>query len=211
MWGKRIKAVKYDIAKNDYYEHHEKENRFGASISVWWSFSPGGNLANGRSIAIGDADTGLKQAENGVLQAFVNNQRVTEWRTDKMRVQKPIMHEAPQSSKPYALTRKDYVNSMIHESDNDTKIRTKGGHDLIHLGNSKRVYIGHHQPWAINTFSVTSVANNENAKDMLAWLPNGTIIRGVSDSDIYMYFKGTTGDKMYRRFQKAGRLTLHRL
>ncbi len=162
-----------------------QEKNYGWGIEYDGSNMPWGSGA-------GSDHTALFRRNNG------SDHWVAKWRYNADAfIMKAPRKDWSQENRGDALTRKDYVNSMIYEnSNNDTKIRTKWGHDLIHLANDKKVYIGHLQPWAINTFIISSQAHQNDASSRLNWLPNYSIIPTIdTNGDLIRYTKDGNGKK----------------
>lgn len=60
------------------------------SIAVWFNGVPTGNLANGKSIVIGDSDTWFRQEWDWVIQWYANNQKIWDMRTAWFYIKKNV-------------------------------------------------------------------------------------------------------------------------
>jgi hypothetical protein len=66
----------------------------GGSVSVGGNVGLAGSLANGKAIAIGDADTGFRQNGDGVLETYCNNQLISQSTTTSHDFSKDLVTNA---------------------------------------------------------------------------------------------------------------------
>ena len=105
--------------------------------------APGNTFANGKALAIGDSDTGIRQNGDGVLELWANNQECIDINTTRAYFYKNIDMGGRNVVEVEDIGLRDRI---YHDDDTDTYIQ-------FHAGNQFRVVTGGGERFEVNNSS----------------------------------------------------------
>lgn len=91
--GKAADAEKLDGINSTQFARTDIEEVFTKSVGVG-NATPSGTFDNGKALAIGDSDTGLRQNGDGVLELWANNQNIATATTSTFKANKSLYEGA---------------------------------------------------------------------------------------------------------------------